>query len=73
MSVPYAMLKAYQPTQGVQMDEFYTTEAQTTIWNQALDAEVFQQALLDAYDPYDDYDDQGNEDAGMEEGLFGWE
>jgi hypothetical protein len=73
MSDPYAMLDLSTTTQGVQMDEFYTNATQVAIWNEELQAEKLQQALLDAYDPYDDYDDQGNEDAGWEEGLFGWE
>ncbi len=76
MSVPYAMLKAYQPTQGVQMDEFFTAE---TYYNEQMaefaaeqEWEKMQEKLA-PFDPYDDYDDQGNEDAGWEEGLFGWE
>jgi hypothetical protein len=86
MSVPYAMLKAYQPTQGVHMDEFYTAETMMEIWNNELEAERVSEAYLDAYDPYMDFDDdyeyedeepqdpyEGREDIGMEAGLFGWD
>jgi hypothetical protein len=68
------------------MTEFYTTATQVAIWNSEIDAENFQQAMLDAYDPYMDYEDdyeyedeeqvdpyEGREDIGMEAGLFGWD
>ena len=63
------------------MTEFYTAEVMAEIWNNELEAE----RMLDAYDPYmdfdddfeedtqDDYDFYGNEDAGMEGYLFGWD
>ncbi|NBW21171.1 MAG: hypothetical protein EBR82_75740 [Caulobacteraceae bacterium] len=63
------------------MTEFYTAEAMAQIWKDELDAENFYNDLIDAYDPYnDDYDGddldesyEGNEDAGMEGYLFGWD
>ena len=69
------------------MDEFYTNETQTAIWNQEMENEKLYNALIDAYDPYMDFDDyfeddfedeepdpdQGREDAGMEGYLFGWD
>ena len=39
------------------MNEFYTNATQVAIWKSEIDAENFQQAMLDAYDPYMDYDD----------------
>lgn len=58
------------------MDEFFTAE---TYYNEQMaefaaeqEWEKMQEKLA-PFDPYDDYDDQGNEDAGWEEGLFGWE
>ena len=67
------------------MSEFYTAETQNSIWNEQLKAERDYEALIDKYDPYfdfdddfeedtqDDYDFEGNEDAGMEGYLFGWD
>lgn len=67
------------------MDEFYTNETQQEIWAEEALMERFWQAqedyyYIDQFDPYEDEDDededrddQGNEDLGMEEGLFGWE
>ena len=63
------------------MSEFYTAETMMEIWNNELEDEKMYSELIDAYDPYnDDYDGddqedfyEGNEDAGMEGYLFGWE
>ena len=68
------------------MDEFYTQETMTQIWNEELEAENLYNALIDAYDPYLDFDDdyeyededpqdpyEGREDIAMEAGLFGWD
>jgi len=68
------------------MDEFYTQETMTEIWNEEVDNENFYNALIDAYDPYLDFDDEyeyedeepqdpyeGREDIAMEAGLFGWD
>jgi hypothetical protein len=60
------------------MDEFYTAETMMEIWNNELEDEKLYNALIDAYDPFEDVEDEedfyeGNEDAGMEGYLFGWE
>ena len=64
------------------MSAFYTPEAMATIWATEMEME-HSQAMLEAYDPYADFDDEyfedehesfeGNEDAGMEGYLFGWD
>ena len=62
------------------MSKFYTSEAQTAIWNAELQAERDYEATVAAYDPYADFDDDEEdescwlvEDVAMESGLFGWE
>lgn len=63
------------------MSEFFTSEAIAYIRAEMLAIELEHDALIDAYDPYndfeedtqDDYDFEGNEDAGMEGYLFGWD
>ena len=66
------------------MSEFYTAETIQSIREAELELEQYQ-LMLDKYDPYadfdddfeedtqDDYDFEGNEDAGMEGYLFGWD
>jgi hypothetical protein len=65
------------------MDEFYTQEAITVIWNEELEAERLYDSLIEAFDPYAydaDEEDEENEgdydhliDSYMEASLFGWD
>jgi hypothetical protein len=49
------------------MDEFYTPAIEFAIWKQELEAEAYQNYLLDTYDPYADFDDDFTSDDDYEE------
>jgi len=58
------------------MEEFYTAETYYAIQMAEFQAEQeWEKAMekLEPFDPYEDEYDYGNEDAGWEEGLFGWD